>query len=49
MKKINWNQIVNALILVKIGQDLGTNSQLTQSIHHIIDVIATFANAFVKI
>ena len=47
--KTNWNQIVNALVLVKIGQDLGTNCQLTQSIHDIIDTLATFLSAFVKI
>lgn len=47
--KIKWNQMLHALVLVKIGQDLGTHCQLTQSIHDIIETFAQFIGAFTKL
>lgn len=44
MKK-NWNKIINGLVLVKIGQDLGTDCQFTQTIHTIIEIAASFFSA----
>lgn len=45
MKKFNWNKLIHALVLVKIGQDLGTNCQLTQTLHTLIELLATFFSA----
>jgi hypothetical protein len=44
MKK-NWNTIINGLVLVKIGQDLGTDCKFTQTLHDAIEIIASFFSA----
>ncbi len=43
--KINWNKIFNALVLIKIGQDLGTYSKSSVAIHDIIELISNLLNA----
>jgi hypothetical protein len=47
--KIKWNQIIHALVLVKIGQDLGTYSKTSVAVHDVIELIASFVSAFVHI
>ena len=47
--KIKWNQIIHALVLVKLGQELGTHCQLTQTIHDSIELVVTFLGAMHKI
>ena len=43
--KINWNKIFNALVLIKIGQDLGTYSKSSVAVHDIIELISNLLNA----
>ena len=37
--KVKIDSILHALILVKIGQDMGTDSRLARSVHDFIDMI----------
>jgi len=39
MIRLNWNAIIQALVLVRLGQELGTQSQLARAVH---DVVASF-------
>ena len=39
MTRLNWNTILEALVLIRLGQELGTQSQLARSVH---DVVASF-------
>lgn len=41
--------MIQALVLVKIGQDLGTHTPAAQSIHDIIDALTTFLAAIIKL
>jgi len=43
--KINWNKMFNALVLIKIGQDLGTYSKSSVAVHDIIELISNLLNA----
>lgn len=43
--KINWNKILNAIILIKIGQDLGTYSKSSVAVHDVIELISNLFNA----
>ena len=39
-----WNQAIRSLVLVRLGQELGTSSELAQTIAHSIDfVLGTIA------
>lgn len=45
--KIKWNTIINNLVLVKIGQELGTDSRLSQGIYTVIELfVHIFSGAF---
>jgi hypothetical protein len=39
MTRLNWNTILEALVLVRLGQELGTQSQLARAVH---EVMASF-------
>jgi hypothetical protein len=36
MNGLNWNSLIQALVLVRIGQELGTESRLAQAIHDVM-------------
>jgi hypothetical protein len=44
--KLTWNNAMYALILIRLGQDLGTDSRAARAVHDLIDVLATFASVF---
>jgi hypothetical protein len=44
MHKIKWNVLVNNLVLVKLGQEMGTDCRLTRAIHDIGEMILIFLN-----
>lgn len=44
--KINWNKLLQALVLIKIGQDLGTYSKSSVAIHDLVELIAAFVSSF---
>jgi hypothetical protein len=35
--KIDWDKWINALLLVRLGQELGSATPLTRAIHDLID------------
>jgi hypothetical protein len=39
MTRTTWSSIVRSLVLVRIGQELGTDSQLARAIHDAIDAV----------
>ena len=44
MKRINWNAALQSLVLIRMGQELGTDSDLAQAVAHSIDfVLGTLA------
>lgn len=46
MKRI-WNRLLEALVLVRLGQELGTDSDLAQTIAGGIDAAIRFASTLV--
>lgn len=45
--KIKWDTIINNLVLIKIGQELGSDSRLSQGIYTVIElVIHIFSGIF---
>ena len=36
---MNWSSILHALVLVRIGQELGTDSRLARAIHDLIELV----------
>ena len=41
MKRIKWDSLMSALVLVRLGQELGTDSQLARTIHDLIQLVVT--------
>jgi len=39
MPRVNWSAILHALVLVRIGQELGTDSRLARAIHDLIELV----------
>lgn len=35
-----WNQCIRALVLVRLGQELGTDSPLARAVRSLLDAIA---------
>jgi hypothetical protein len=40
---LNWSQALQALALVKIGQELGSSSRLAHAIHDVIELLMAFS------
>lgn len=43
MPRLNWNALLTGLALVRIGQELGTDSRLAHAVH---DLLAALAAVF---
>lgn len=41
-----WNRLLEQLLLVRLGQELGTDSELAQTIAHTIDAAIRMAGSF---
>ena len=41
MARIKWDQLMTALVLVRLGQELGTDSRLARTIHDLIFLVVT--------
>lgn len=41
MKASHWNAIIQALVLVRVGQELGTDSPLARALAEIVRVVFT--------
>ncbi len=38
MKLPTWDRILQALVLVRMGQELGTDSQLARAVHALLNI-----------
>ena len=41
MIRPNWSSIAHSLVLVRLGQELGTDSRLARAIHDLIELVVT--------
>lgn len=39
MSKARWDSIIHALVLVRLGQELGSDSRVARAIHALCDII----------
>jgi len=39
MSRPTWSTVVRSLLLVRIGQELGTDSRLARAVHDTIDAV----------
>jgi hypothetical protein len=44
--KLNWNNAIYALVLIRIGQDLGTDSRSARAVHDMLEMLATVVGIF---
>ena len=42
MKTVPWNTAIQALVLVRIGQELGTQSQFARAVHDLVSAVLAF-------
>lgn len=42
MKTLSWSSIIQGLVLVRIGQELGTESQLARAVHDVVAAVLAF-------
>jgi hypothetical protein len=45
MKRINWDRALESMVLIRLGQDLGHDTQLARFVHDAIDMILTAATS----
>lgn len=43
--KRHYNSAITALTLVRIGQELGTDSQVARAVHDLLELLAVLASA----
>lgn len=41
MRNLNWNGIIQTLVLVRLGQELGTDSRIARAVHDLFDAVLT--------
>lgn len=46
--KRHWNAAMSALVLVRIGQELGTDSPAARAIHDMLDLLAIVASVLTR-
>jgi hypothetical protein len=39
-----WNTALQSLVLVRLGQELGTDSPAARALHDLIELLASFAS-----
>ena len=44
--ELNRNTLIRSLLLVRLGQELGTASPLARAVHDVLDVLAALTNLF---
>jgi hypothetical protein len=48
MNRLRWNDAVQALVLVRLGQELGTDSRTAQAVASILDMLINIAGKFLS-
>lgn len=43
--KRRWNAVLQSLVLVRLGQELGTDCPATRALHDLLDLLVRFATA----
>lgn len=46
--KRRWNAAMSALVLVRIGQELGTDSPAARAIHDMLDLLASVSAVLLR-
>ena len=44
--RVRWNDLLHALVLVRIGQDLGHDTKVARMVHDVIDAFAAISSGF---
>jgi hypothetical protein len=39
MRNLNWNSAIQTLVLVRLGQELGSDSRLARALHELFDAV----------
>lgn len=39
MPRLNWSAMLHTLVLVRLGQELGTDSRLARAVHDLIELV----------
>ena len=47
MKRIDWDEMIRSLVLVRLGQELGCDSPITRTIHDTISIVLMFCGIIV--
>jgi len=42
VKTIPWNTAIQALVLIRLGQELGTQSQFARAVHDLVSAVLAF-------
>jgi hypothetical protein len=42
----HWDRLIQSLVLVRLGQELGTDSPAAQAVHDLLELLATVAGSF---
>ena len=43
-----WNAALQSLVLVRLGQELGTDCPATRAIHDLLDLLASVASSLAR-
>jgi len=46
MQRLTWSRVIDSLVMVRLGQELGTSSDLAQSIAGVIDAAIAIIGRF---
>lgn len=46
MQRLTWSRVIDSLVMVKLGQELGTSSDLAQAIAGVIDAAIAIIGRF---
>lgn len=47
MQRLTWSRVIDSLVMVRLGQELGTSSDLAQSIASVIDATIAILGRFI--
>lgn len=44
--RLNWDAAMRALVLIRIGQELGSDTNAARAIHDVIEILAALSGGF---
>lgn len=44
----SWNAALQSLVLIRIGQELGTNSPASRALHDLLELLASVAGVLAR-